>query len=302
MAAPPPPPGPLPLSRMEMVKLVKYLPKYDGKSDAREFLSLLETEITDHGLSTKWLYPRLPSLFSDQALSWYNATKPKFEALIALGTADDLFWNQVRDDLTNYFSHESQVEFFRLKSRSLKFRLGDDPTSYVTQKLEILKNINRQMSEIDKVRKLIEGIPHELQQQFRLLGVSTHLDFLTKLRVVSESLPKAETINVGPHPSNYSTGASSAPIVSRFSQNQHNPTNAFPPTVCNYCLRLNHTFQNCRKRAFDESKNFSYNNAPRNTQYQPHRAQQPQPQTRPLVQRNMQEFHYGTESHNHSEN
>jgi hypothetical protein len=76
------------------------------------------------------------------------------------------------------------------------------------------KNINRQMSEVDKVRKLIEGIPHELQQQFRLLGV-THLEFLTKLRVVSEHLPKAETITVGPHPSNYITGASSAPIVFR---------------------------------------------------------------------------------------
>jgi len=273
------------LNRMPAAKCLKYLRRYDGKSDSAEFISSLEVDAIDYDIEISWLIRNFDRILDDDAKAWYTSVKPTYIQRLANGDDDILeLWAELRANFLSFFDHRSQVAYHRQRDKALKFQLGEDPQSYVTAKLEVLRYIDKNLSERKKVEKLMEGLPYQLQQSLVLNDIPNTNDFVSKLRKSSELFARYHPKEVRlPIQSDYGQNSMySAPMLAQTSftnpQRRENNSqgrvqqqfdNAENDVKCNYCHNVGHMRANCNNRFYDESrqifKQCRFNRNPNNT-------------------------------------
>jgi len=200
--------------------------------------------------------------FTD-AKAWYASVKPSFIYRLDRREDDEYdLWAELRANFLSFFDHRSQVAYHRQRNKALKFQLGEDPQSYVTAKLEVLRYIDPNLSEHKKVEKLMEGLPYQLQQTLVLSDIPNSNDFVRKLRKTSELYAKYHPLEMKPIPQSQHSNSSifSAPMLAQ--TNFHNPqssnlmnnTNPNLPLTCHYCHVVGHKRMYCKTRLRDESR------------------------------------------------
>lgn len=188
------PPQPNPPANENPLKVLKYFRKYDGKSDANQFITQLETDLVDYRIAYRWISYNLDRILEGEALDWFQAVSPEIYAMFIGG---DL-WEHIVEEFLKFFDHRSLLNTHKQANRSLLFSEKSDPQEYVTKKVKILRNINPRMTDSRKVEQLIKGLPIKLQIQFSSLSLETPHQFLEQLRKIDElfgrhslSIPKA---------------------------------------------------------------------------------------------------------------
>jgi len=252
------------------MKVFKYLRTYNGKSDSREFITRLESDVVDHGIATAWLIRNFDRLLEDDAKAWYASVWPSVSTRLTEQGADDV-WLELKTQFLNFFNHESQIALHRQRNKTLRFNIGDDPQSYVSAKLEILRYIDIRMSEKRKIEKLIAGLPFQMQQTLAFLGINNVQEFLIRLQGASELHYQNNRFNKN---SQKGTGSSlySAPMLASTSYDKRSRNNNQPnrnqgqsgQVICHYCHKPNHKRFDCRNKAADEQQGIFQNCRPHN--------------------------------------
>ena len=164
--------------------------KYDGLTDANEFLDKFVHDCANNGYDSKWRIENFDRVLENDAKSWWTASYPNVKRNLRNANAIATFdaaWRNVKRGFLQMFDHRSQQTTYRKKNRELKFRIGDHPQSFVMKKLEILRNIDGDMRESRRVDELIRGLPMEIQTSMVLQDIGSCHEFLNKLRKLSEA-------------------------------------------------------------------------------------------------------------------
>ena len=303
---PPENPGPAPVynivpAHIPLNEILAHFRRYDGEGDSTEYIRRFEIDRNQFNFDDLWAINNFDRFLDKSAKSWWTANYPLF-----LAELDDpeinaeITWGQIKRQFVEIFDHSSQKSSYKQKNRELIFKFGDDPQSYVTSKLEILRHLDPLMSEERRVEQLSRGLPYTLKQSFALQTIPTTHDFLSKLRRSSEvyaeekhNKPTAEQTQA--ETKSYRTGnyysVSSADLgkLERQAPSQNRPKGNQNRTsdgrvICDYCYMVGHTKKYCRNLARVQAQNQSSNSPPANNlQYQP-RPSQPNIQQTPMLQ------------------
>jgi len=177
------------VSRIPAHEIIAQLRKYDGSKDAKEFLSRYKYDLRFYGLTFEWAIRNFDRVLLNDASRWWEAQWHNIEELMDTRNTEDEFkalFEIIEDDFLRMFDHSAQESTYRRKNKAISFKLGDDPTKYVTQKLEILRLINPSMTESKKITQIIKGLSYELRQTLVLQNIGTVHELLTKLRNLAE--------------------------------------------------------------------------------------------------------------------
>jgi hypothetical protein len=181
---------------MQPLKLLKYLRKYDGRADSSEFMSRLEGDLNDHHVSFEWIINNFDRVLEGEAKAWYASVSPKIRVQVTQANADyAVLWRNLQQQFLLFFDHTSLRNTHKEANRKLKFEVGDDPQSYVTAKLEVLRYIDPHMEDLRLVENLVKGIPLQLQVQMVASETKTPRAFLDQLRKISELLSRSGVNN-----------------------------------------------------------------------------------------------------------
>ena len=191
--SPPPSPNrnppPQVVNRMPTHEVIAQLRKYDGKKDAQEFMSRFKYDVLSYGLTTEWALRNFDRLLEGDAAAWWvskwHAVSQELDACQNQGQIGDLF-RRTEQEFYEIFDHSAQESTYRQRNKALTFTLGEDPTEYVTRKLELLRHIDANMSESKKITQIIKGLQYSLRQNMVLQTINSVHELLTKLRRVSE--------------------------------------------------------------------------------------------------------------------
>jgi hypothetical protein len=255
---------------MEALKVIKHLRKYDGKADSWEFLKRLDSDLVSYKITINWIVRNFDRVLEGEAKSWYSSMWPSFELLlIANDDANDVtVWNRMKQSFMSFFDNESLINIHKQSNRKLKFEIGNDPQTYATQKLEMLRYINPLMTEADKVENLTKGLPLSLQLQMVAHDMKTTNDFITTLRKISELLHRngvtnAKTMSQQPY-SLYSAPILAETQINRNSRQYEVRPNSYSQNIsqqqsrsnetCRYCHCVGHTRESCNNKQRDLNK------------------------------------------------
>lgn len=173
------------------LRLVKHLRKYDGTSDSSEFISRIKGDFAQHNVSSQWIVHNFDRVLEGQAGKWFTSVYPLFNRRANIPGADyDIIWEDLQSDFLKFFDHSTMVNEHKRTNRSLIFKIGDDPQSYVTDKLEVLRFIDPFMSDERKVENLVRGLPVSLQVQMVASATNSPRVFIEQLRRISEVFNK----------------------------------------------------------------------------------------------------------------
>ncbi len=174
-----------------MHEAIAMLRKYDGTSDPKEFLEHYEIDLGLINYDIVFAIMNFDRVLQGDALSWWNGIYPTYKEKLRGRNSDcRQVWEGIKREFIQFFDQKSRVGTYKQKNRNLKLKQGDDPQSYVSAKLEICRNINPKMGDVEKIEKLNSGLPDEWQQGFALQGITSHTDFLVKLRAVTDAYNK----------------------------------------------------------------------------------------------------------------
>ena len=96
------------------------------------------------------------------------------------------------DDLKLFFDHSSLVDYHKGENKKLIFKIGDDPQKYVTKKLAVLNNIDKDMKPHRIIEQLVKGLPMALKLQFSSLEIKDVSQFLNRLRKYAAVLAESD--------------------------------------------------------------------------------------------------------------
>ena len=252
---------------MQPLKLLKYLRKYDGKSDSREFMSRLESDLDDHDVSPAWITNNFDRVLEGEAQAWYISVRPDYTHQMQRENAAHAFiWSDLKQEFLKFFDHSSLVNTHKQTNRKLKFEVGDDPQSYVTAKLEVLRYIDPEMSNSRKVENLVKGLPLPLQVQMITCDTNSPREFIDQLRKIAELFNRNGIVNEKTL-TQATNSLYSAPMLaevqvrrkeSRSTQETNNnvrtTNNNNRNIVCYYCHIPNHIIRNCNNKIRDEER------------------------------------------------
>jgi len=179
-----------PNQKARLYEFIGQMRKYDGLTDAREFIARFVDDINQNGIEVDWAIRNFDRALVGDASSWWNAKWPKYSSKINKCANEDekmKLWKCIYLEFFRYFDHSSQQATWRQKNKQLKFYLGESSQKYVMAKLEVLRNIDPKMRESKKIHELIRGLPMEIQTPMVLQSIRTCDDFLGKLRRLSEA-------------------------------------------------------------------------------------------------------------------
>jgi len=177
------------INRVPIHEIIAQLRRYNGTTDAREFLERFKYDMRTFKLSHEWALRNLDRILEGNASAWWSS---KWHAVsIDLGNCQNdadfaALFNQTEIDFYRMFDHSAQESTFRQRNKAIRFSLGEDPTTYVTKKLEILRHLDANMTEAKKIAQIIKGLPYELRQTMVLQTINTVHELLEKLRNLSE--------------------------------------------------------------------------------------------------------------------
>jgi len=141
--------------------------KYDGRSDAHEFMSRFKYDLRTYGLSLEWALRNFDRVLEGKASSWWSSKWHNISTeLDGCNTPDEIeiVFNNNEADFYAFFDNNAQESIYRRQNKSLKFKLGVCPTKYITDKLKVLRLIDPNMTENKKVAQIIKGLPYDLRQ------------------------------------------------------------------------------------------------------------------------------------------
>ncbi len=269
-------------NKIPVHELLRMLRHYDGSSDPKEFLAQFNHDVFVMGQeTTTFALNNFDRVLDKEALSWWQALLPSVLRNLERNGDPDNIWENVVLDFFEFFNQKSRRGLYKQKNRELKLKKGDDPTSYVSSKLLICKNINPNMAASEKVEKLIAGIPFDWQQNLALHEIKDHTQFLSKLRAVTDSYTRNQTtssmITLNPNapsptpvkakdeigPQLQALQAQIEKLISqpqstpfRNSRNENQPYVPKPAfgeyeidrstIVCSYCKKVGHHISECR--------------------------------------------------------
>jgi len=170
-------------------EVIAQLRKFNGHSDAREFISRFKYDLRAYALSFEWGLRNFDRALEGDASAWWSSKWHQISDELDDCDQDAEFqrlFEQVEYEFLRFFDNSSQQSIYRRENKTLKFNLGDCPTHYVTQKLKILRLIDANMNEEKKVTQLLKGLPYDLRQTLTLQGVDSINILLDKLRSLSE--------------------------------------------------------------------------------------------------------------------
>ncbi len=177
-----------PFPRIPAHETLAMLRRYDGTTDPSEFIQQYECDIAFSGHDITFCIFNFDRVLDKDAQSWYNAMMPSVRKAIHVNNEDPVrIWKQIIEDFLEFFDQKSRRGTYKQKNKALKLKKGDDPQSYVSAKLEICRNINPNMRTAEKIEKLIGGLPSDWQTNFAMQGITSHTEFLSKLRAVTDT-------------------------------------------------------------------------------------------------------------------
>jgi len=231
-------------------EFIAQLRRYDGKTDANEFILRFESDLVDNGYTHSWGIKNFDRILDGDAKSWFSSKWPIYSVRYAACQNDAQFtnlFNAIKADFLSIFDHSTQVATWRSKNKSLKYTMGDDAQTYVTSKMEILRHIDANMTENKRVHELIRGLPYDIQVPMVLQTVNTCDQFLGKLRKLSEAHfltnPKA---NSSKSRNNFQSSPSIAQVNRPSQSNDRNYRRAADGRpICNYCKKVGHVMKKC---------------------------------------------------------
>jgi len=258
-------------------EVIAQLRHNDGTTDVREFLGRFQTDILTFGLSPQWAVGNFDRVLDNDAKLWFAAQWPAIERrnreTAPLTDLSDL-WDDIQVSMSNFFDHTSQKATYRQKNRDLRYSAGRDAQSYVTQKLQILRYIDSNMSDDRIVEQLIKGLPYDVRQNMILQSIPNADVFIHKLRKVADLYHECKADRIRePRSSQRSSFATSSSVQPSLNQLQRNRNDDRPKgsanrtpdgvVICDYCYKVGHTKRLCRKRLKHQGQQSNGNNDPR---------------------------------------
>jgi len=288
-------------ARIPLHEAVQQLRKYDGKTDAEEYLDRFEGDIAIFQYDKLWALMNIDRVLLGDAKAWYNSVWPVYvEILKALPAGPvgeteaqktarlaifyDAQWNLFKNEMLLFFDHKSHKQHYRQKNREIKFSFHKDPQSYVTSKLETLRHIDTKMTNERKVEQLIRGLPSQIQQNFALQTIATPHEFLEKLRRAKEVHMSNNPENQSRASSSHNTKSSSTfvalphPALNELKSKPRNQRTEDDKSIFNFCGRIGHIKKHCRTFARQKEQapgDRNPNNPPREFYNQNYQKQNP---------------------------
>ena len=246
-------PIPPSFSLSDSLRLIR---KYNGRTNVDEWIKKFEHDLTVFGISYRYAVVSLDRFVVEDALAWWSSVSHLHEVEGEDETEFENAWGNIKAQMKEFFDHSVLQAMNRKKNKELRFRVGDDPQSYVTKKLALFKEIDSSMSETKKVQNLIRGLPSDLQLQFASQNIADSSSFMKRLRVYCDILadnkpttsntPKTEpkqnaaSFFFTPPPSNYTMRALNPSSSSRPMQTNGNRS-------CFNCGEVGHFVKQCPK-------------------------------------------------------
>ena len=244
VGTPPPHPGPGIVPPVAPIfplhEIIAHLRKYDGHSDAREFMDKFRYDMATYGLSREWALRNFDRIVEGDALSWWSAKYCRISAeLDQCQNENDvtIVFDANEQDFYSFFDNSAQESTYRRENKTIKFKLGDCPTKYVTEKLRVPCLIDANMSECKKIAQLIKGLPYDLRQTMVLQNVQTVQELLSKLRNLSELYDEHKNDSRTSNPKYIPNPVFSPASFS--SSSRTNQLNNFPNQPTNYPVQPN---------------------------------------------------------------
>ena len=253
---------------------IAQLRKYNGKSDPVEFLHKFDVDVRMFGYDDQWKIMNFDRVLTHDAKAWMNSVWPHYHHLLIEPVRRSYaeIWGELSTQFVTFFNQTSQIQAHRQRNRELKFTFGKtDPQTYVTSKMEVLRNIDANMSMARQVEQLTKGLPFDAQQQFALQNIYSPRDFLDKLRRANEiclsnndSYHDQSSQSRHTYSTQHSYSANLHPRLMNFNarRNDNIPS-------CNYCNRLGHVERDCRTKRSQNSQQNGHNPNFRPQHYQP---------------------------------
>lgn len=189
-------PAPVPHA-FNLADALSIIRKYNGRTSVVEWINRFETDVLAFGITFKYAITSLDRFFIEDASFWWSSVSHNY-VMPALNRDEADFrqvWENVADDMREFFDHSALQAVNRKKNKDLIWQHGDEVQGYVTRKLALLKEIDANMPEHKRVQNLIRGLQPELRVSFSCQDIDNVGQFLRRLRkyseVVEESKPKA---------------------------------------------------------------------------------------------------------------
>lgn len=255
---------------------LRLIRKYNGRTNVTEWIGKFETDLLAFGIPFKFALSSLDRFFIEDALNWWRSVAHRFE-IRDINEAEQAFvemWVEVVADMKAFFDHTALQAVNRKQNKELTFKLGDDPQQFVTKKLALLSEIDRNMTEARKVRNLIRGLPVEMQLSLASQDVDTVSQFLQRLRRYSEIVEENKSKKHTPNLNNNSSSIPKPPSSTNANHHQsmhalqNNTTSRQPKQqqdtrTCFGCRQTGHISSACPLNADAALPNSGTNRNPR---------------------------------------
>jgi hypothetical protein len=179
---------------------------YDGSTSAGHWITSFNEECAVYNLDSAWRVNNLDRVLLKSPKSWWATRKTFFQNAIrddarnhaadpvARNLAYAATWLLATTEMRTFFNDRNIRETARAKNASILFRVGEDPMTYVTNKIACCTIINADMSEEDKIRHLLKGLPDGTREFVAVAQIDTVAQFLQRLSSHLENKPKAKIV------------------------------------------------------------------------------------------------------------
>ena len=194
--------------------------RYNGSTDASRYLKQFEDTCHDCDKDEKWAIQNLDRFLDGAAKFWWQTNSEKYETMLEdrANEAADV-WKAAVVEMSTFFSKETQKEEARRLLRETRFKIGDDPLLYVTQRCRYLSLAEPNIDEKDKVSRLIEGLPEDIRLSIMYARSSTVAMFTDNLRDLINHSYLGKTLSRKPETPNATPSTAPQPLMTQQYQN-----------------------------------------------------------------------------------
>jgi hypothetical protein len=142
-----------------LIQLIEGFRKYNGTTSAERWIKQFEDDLKTQNLTFKWALQNLDRIFEGNAKSWWDSLDFHNNDLPQSNGEAFIIWSDIRSQFINFFGDKAAKEAAKLQNKSLFFKFGQDPQTFVTRKIELLKLINPSISTEKIIEKLTKSLP-----------------------------------------------------------------------------------------------------------------------------------------------
>ena len=170
-----------PTTTFTATQIVKDLPRYDGKTPCTRWLDELDQKSTHYSTSPMFKLIHMDKILTDTAADWWTFNRDSLVTGIDAQNEAQRF-TEFTKRIKSYFADSEDRDTAKSLNKARKFKLHEeDPREYITAKLALLFRIDPQMPEPKKIKKLLRGLPEDLERaMLNSLGTSATIESFTK--------------------------------------------------------------------------------------------------------------------------